>query len=185
MNKSFAFVILLIFGMGTLSSQEYFPDNTQVKSQNNNYTAIVNAKIYVSPSKVIENGTLLIKKGKVMQVGKSVKIPANTVKIDVAGKWIYPSFIDVFSEFGVDKPEKSKEGGRSAEYEPSRQGYYWNDHIMPEFDAASSFVYDESTAKNLREAGFGVVNTHRHDGIARGTGVLVALNEKEAMPSAF
>ncbi|MBC6997925.1 amidohydrolase family protein [Cytophaga sp. FL35] len=179
MNKSFAFVILLILGLSRLSSQEYFPDNTQVKSQNNNYTAIVNAKIYVSPSNVIENGTLLIKKGKVVQVGKSVKIPANTVQVDVAGKWIYPSFIDVFSEFGVAKPEKSKEGGRSAEYEPSRQGYYWNDHIMPEFDAVNSFVYDESTAKNLREVGFGVVNTHRHDGIARGTGVLVALNGKE------
>ncbi|MGB5274642.1 MAG: amidohydrolase family protein, partial [Flavobacteriaceae bacterium] len=70
-------------------------------------------------------------------------------------------------------PERS---GRSAEYDPSREGFYWNDHVMPENDAISKFSYDEKKAKELRDIGFGVVNSHIQDGIVRGTGVLVALN---------
>ena len=47
---------------------------------------------------------------------------------------------------------------------------------MPENKAIAKFKYDDKEAKVLREAGFGVVNSHIQDGIARGTGVLIALN---------
>jgi hypothetical protein len=47
---------------------------------------------------------------------------------------------------------------------------------MPENKAITRFKYDDKEAKVLREAGFGVVNSHIQDGIARGTGVLIALN---------
>ena len=43
---------------------------------------------------------------------------------------------------------------------------------MPENKAIEKFTYDDKEAKVLREAGFGVVNSHIQDGIARGTGVL-------------
>ena len=39
------------------------------------------------------------------------------------------------------------------------------------------FKYDSKKAKELRAAGFGVVNTHRKEGIHRGSSVLVALND--------
>ncbi|MEP5616378.1 MAG: amidohydrolase family protein, partial [Flavobacteriaceae bacterium] len=73
--------------------------------------------------------------------------------------------------------KKANTSGRSARYKATREGFYWNDHIMPENDAISSFSYDDKNAKELRKAGFGVVNSHIKDGIARGTGVLVALND--------
>ncbi|GGG48919.1 periplasmic amidohydrolase [Croceivirga lutea] len=158
-------------------SQDYFPENAGVKSKNNNYMAFTNAKIYVSPSQVINKGTLLIKDGKVVAVGSSVTLPANTVTEDVTGMTIYPSFIDAFTDFGIAKPKRAEGGGRSAQYEASREGFYWNDHIMPENNAVEKFTYDTKSAKKYREAGFGVVNAHIQDGIARGTGVLVALND--------
>jgi len=37
-------------------------------------------------------------------VGKNVQIPLQTVVTDLSGKTIYPSFIDLFSDFGVSKP---------------------------------------------------------------------------------
>ncbi|MCW9037077.1 amidohydrolase family protein, partial [Altibacter sp.] len=67
----------------------------------------------------------------------------------------------------------------SPQYEASREGYYWNDHVMPESAAISKFKYDSKDADEFRKAGFGVVNTHIMDGIARGTGVLVALNDTQ------
>lgn len=70
-------------------AQEYFPKNDGVVATNTNYTAFTNAKIYVTPTQVIENGTLLIKDGKVVATGTSVSIPKNTKIIDVSGKSIY------------------------------------------------------------------------------------------------
>ncbi len=168
---------LLLFGQA-LFSQDYFPENDGIKSTNNNYTAFTNAKIYVTPTQIIEKGTLLIQNGKVVQVGSSVSLPKNTVVTDLNGKWIYPSFIDVFSNFGMEKAKRNPAGGRSPQYEATREGFYWNDHIMPENDAITKFTYDDKKADEVRKAGFGVVNSHYQDGIARGTGVLVALNGK-------
>ncbi len=173
-------LVLAAFWLCTtpLFSQDYFPENDGVKSENNNYTALTNAKIYVTPTQIIEKGTLLIKNGKVVAVGTSVSIPANTVQIDLKGKHIYPSFIDVYSTYGVEQPKRPSGGRRSPQYDPTREGFYWNDHIMPEADAITEFKYDDKSAKALREAGFGVVNSHIQDGIARGTGVLIALKSK-------
>lgn len=157
----------------SLFAQDYFPSNTGVKSKNTNYTALTNATIYVSPTEVLNNATLLIKDGKVVNVGTSVNIPKNTTTIDVSGKTIYPSFIDIYTSFGVKNPER---GGNGPRYGASRSGFYWNDHVMPEQDVMDSFNYDSKSASELHQLGFGVVNTHMPDGIVRGTGALIALN---------
>ena len=166
----------ILWCSGALFAQDYFPENDGVKSKNNNYTAFTNAKIYVTPTQVIDDGTLLIQNGKIKQVGKSITIPKNAVIVDTKGHSIYPSFIDVYSKFGVEQPKRPSRGGRASQYEAERQGFYWNDHIMPENSAISKFKYDDKKAKELRNAGFGVVNSHIQDGIIRGSGVLVALN---------
>lgn len=168
--------LTLLWCSSTLFAQDYFPENDGVKSKNNNYTAFTNAKVYVTPTQIIDGGTLLIQNGKVKQVGKSVTIPKNSVVVDAKGHSIYPSFIDVYSKFGVEQPKRPKSGGRSEQYDAERQGFYWNDHIMPENSAIAKFKYDDKKAKELRNAGFGVVNSHIQDGVVRGTGVLVALN---------
>ena len=164
------FVFMCCF---SLFAQDYFPSNSGVIANNSNYMAFTDAKIYVSPTKIIENGTLLIKNGKVVNVGKSVNIPKNTTKVNLTGKSIYPSFIDIYTTFGVKKPNR---GGNGPQYGPSRSGFYWNDHIMPEQDVMASFKYNSKSASELHKLGFGVVNTHMPDGIVRGTGALIALN---------
>ena len=170
--------MLAVFGFLNLSAQEYFPKNDGVKSTNTNYTAFTNAKIFVTPTQIIEKGTLLIKDGKVVNAGATVTIPKNALTIDLSGKSIYPSFIDLYSNFGIEKPKRQSGSRRAVQYESKRKGYYWNEHIMPETNAIDKFKFDDKTAKGLRKAGFGVVNTHLQDGIIRGTGVLVALNSQ-------
>jgi imidazolonepropionase-like amidohydrolase len=167
-----------VFGAFTVFAQDYFPKNDGVKSKNTNFTAFTNAKIFVTPSKSIQNGTLLIQDGKVINVGTTLIIPKNTVIIDLKGKSIYPSFIDLYSDFGVSKPKRKTSSGRSPQYSASREGFYWNDHIRPEQNAIDQFKYDDKAAKTLLAAGFGVVNTHLQDGIVRGTGALIALDSK-------
>ena len=170
--------LLLFFLLNTffISAQEYVPKNDGIKSENNNYTAFTNAKIFVTPTQIIEKGTLIIKDGKVINAGKNINIPKNTFTVNLEGKSIYPSFIDVYSSFGVDAPKSASSNSQKPQYDSNRKGYYWNEHIMPETNAITKFKYDTKKAKELVNAGFGVVNTHVPDGIVRGTGALVALN---------
>jgi len=159
-------------------TQDYFPKNDGVKSKATNFTAIKNAKLYITPTNVIENGILLIKDGLVVNSGKNIQIPENSEIIDAQGHSVYPSFIDLYSTFGVDKPKRKSGGGSGPQYGPSREGYYWNDHVRPEQNAMGAFEFDEKTAKTLLQQGIGVVNTHIEDGIVRGNGALIALDLK-------
>jgi imidazolonepropionase-like amidohydrolase len=168
-----------VFGVFSLSAQNYFPKNDGVKSKNTNFTALINAKIFITPSESIDTGTLLIKDGYVIEVGSSIELPKNTLVIDLNGKYIYPSFIDVFSNFGLTKPKPLNSSSFSPEFAANREGFYWNDHIRPEQNAIDQFKYDAEAAKTLLKAGFGVVNTHIQDGIVRGTGALIALDSKQ------
>ena len=52
-----------VFGVFILNAQEYFPKNDGVNSKNTNFTAFTNAKIFITPSKSINEGTLLIQDG--------------------------------------------------------------------------------------------------------------------------
>ena len=156
--------------------QDYFPNNSGVATKNTNYTLFKNATIYASPTNVIKKGSLLIKEGKVVSVGKNVKEPKNATVVDLSGKFIYPSFIDMYTSFGVKKPERVR--GNGPQYDASRSGFYWNDHIRPEQEAMYLFKYDNKTAKGMQNLGFGAVNTSIQDGIVRGTGALIALNDQ-------
>lgn len=170
-------ILLLVFLCSiTVNSQEYFPVNDGVKTSKNTTVAFTNATIYVTASKIIKNGTLLFKDGKIIDVGKNVNIPNTAKTINLMGKYIYPSFIDAYSTFGIEKPKKVKPAGSNIQYDSNRAGYYWNDHIRPETNALQSFKFDKKSASELLKLGFGVVNTHVEDGIVRGNGLLVSLN---------
>ena len=169
-------LLLFFFALHVSHAQEYFPTDSGVKTTKNTAFAFTNATIYVTPTEVLKNATLLIKDGKVDAVGKSVKIPEGTITTDLEGKTIYPSFIDAYSGFGINKPKRAASRTRGTQYDASREGYYWNDHIRPDTNPISDFKFDSKKAKELINAGFGVVNTHMQDGIIRGNGLLIALN---------
>ncbi len=175
MKKNLLLLFLSVF-LPKIQAQDYFPNNESVQNKSNNYTAFTHAKIYISATQVIEKGTLLIQNGKVIAAGNALAIPKNCTTINLDGKSIYPSFIDIYTSFGVDKPKNSGDFDRSPLYDTKRVGYYWNENIRSEVNAYETFKYDTTKAEELLKAGFGVVLTHIPDGIARGTGTLIALN---------
>jgi len=168
---------LILFGQLSLS-QEYFPTNKGVKTKKSVYNAFVNATIYVSPNYKLEKATLIEKEGIIINYGKNINFPPNSVIHDLKGKYIYPSFIELQSNFGIKKINKTKSNNRSTQYGPSRSGYYWNDHILSDYDAIKDYSYNNNNADKIRKLGFGVVNSHRFNGIHRGTGLAIALINK-------
>lgn len=63
---------------------------------------IKNATIHTGNGKVIENGTIKIKDGKIEEVGANLPIPADDVSVyDVKGKHVYPGLILPTSTLGL------------------------------------------------------------------------------------
>ena len=174
--------LLLLFLVASFCgfSQDYFPTNSGVKTTASHYQAIINATLHPSPNKVIERGTLLFKAGRIVAMGKEISLPKNTQIYDFSGKHLYASFIELQSNFGLpSKSNNNRRRGRSTQYESSREGYYWNDHMISDYNSIEDYSYKKADAASYRKAGFGVVNAHRAEGIHRGTSVLIALNDQE------
>ncbi len=176
--------VLIAFGYtAPLVAQPTFPENGVASPRHGHY-AFTNATIVKDASTTISNATLIIKDGKIVSVGVSLKVPAGAVEVDCKGKFIYPSFIDIYADYGIATPQRTGGGfnfGQPAQLESATKGAYgWNQAIKSDVDAYRVFAVDDKKAKPFRDAGFGTVLTHVKDGIARGTGVVATLaNEKE------
>ena len=171
------FLFLSIFLTSGLNAQDYFIVNDGVKIKEYEYNVFTNANIYTSNG-IVKNAILIEKDGKIQNFGSDIEIPKNSIIHDLKGKYIYPSFIEIHSSFGVKNPQRTS-SGRSSQYEPNRKGYYWNDHILSDYNSINDYSYDQKEAKELRDIGFGVINTHRSDGIHRGTGFIIALIDEQ------
>jgi len=176
---------LLLLLANVSISQPTFPENG-VADPRHGHFAFTNATIVKDAGTTITNATMVVKDGKIVAVGSGLKIPAGAVEVDCKGKYIYPSFIDVYADYGIPQPQRTGGGGQ---FNPSQQpqletatkgAYGWNQAIKSDAEAYRMFAVDDAKAKPLREAGFGTVLTHIKDGIARGTGAVVSLaSEKE------
>ena len=174
-------VFLWIFLVGlfvTTKAQESFPING-IRDVRTSLYAFTNATIVQNEKTKIENATLLINQGKIVAVGVGIVIPKEAIVINCAGKFIYPSFIDPFTEYGVGTPKRAAGGfnyGAPGQFLSNKPGAYnWNQAVKPELNAADVFAIDEASASSFRANGFGTVFTHIKDGIARGTGAVVSL----------
>jgi imidazolonepropionase-like amidohydrolase len=172
-------VLIAVLAINCGFSQNYFPKNDGVKQTFKNPIVVKNATIYTSSSVKVENATMLLDGDKILEIGTQISIPKEATIIDATGKTIYPSFIDLYTEFGIQKPQRKSGNSRSPQYDTERNGYYWNDHIRADFNAYENLNYDEKAAKELRETGFGTVLSFNNDGIVAGTGLLWTLNDKD------
>ena len=171
-------LITCFFIADNVHGQTTFPVNGIANPKDGAY-AFTNATIIKDASTQITNATLLIRNKKIIAVGNNVSIPADAVLIDCKGKFIYPSFIDLYSDYGIKEPQRNTSGFNrfaGAQLNSNTAGAVgWNQAIKPELNASILFDTDDKEAKTWREAGFGTVLSHQKDGIARGTGTLVTL----------
>jgi imidazolonepropionase-like amidohydrolase len=174
---------LCVLFLQQIAAQQTFPVNGVAEPKTGSY-AFTNATIVKDGQTTLTNATLVVRDGKIIAVGNGIAIPNDAVVLDCNGKYIYPSFIDIYSDYGITAPQRTQGGfnfGGPGQINSNQKGAFgWNQAIRSDVVAAEIFAADDAKAKPLREAGFGTVLTHQKDGIARGTGVLATLaNEKE------
>ena len=167
-------------------AQSTFPENGVADPRHGHY-AFTHATIVKDATTTLNNATLIIKDGKIVSVGTNLQLPAGAVEVNCNGKYIYPSFIDIYADYGIPQQtaQTTGRGGFNSAQQPqlataTKGAYGWNQAIKSDADAYRIFTIDDAKAKALRESGFGTVLSHVRDGIARGTGTLVSLaGEKE------
>jgi len=172
MKKIILYILLQVLLLPSFAQTNYY--NNDVKTPHLNKFAFVHATVFIDAKIQITDATLLVEDGKIKQCGKGIVVPKDYHTIDVTGKYIYPSFIDIYSSYGM--PVKKVKDPTNNQFNSNKPGpYNQNEAIRPETNASELFDADEKTASQLRNLGFGCVVTHNMDGIIRGTGSLVTL----------
>jgi imidazolonepropionase-like amidohydrolase len=171
-----------LFAFHLSYSQETYPVNGSWDVRPGLY-AFTNATIVTSADQTIKNGTLLIKDRLIEAVGTAVSIPKGYIVIDLKGKYIYPGLIDAYTTYGIPEASRQafipKRNPNEPSYVSAKRGPYgWNEAIRPEISAREVFHSDAAKAEELKKNGFGAVQSLIHDGIARGTSVVVSLGDE-------
>ncbi len=178
MFRRFSFLLLLLPAFSGLLAQETFPVNGIEDNRPGTY-AFINATIVKDARTSLQKATLVASEGRIVSIGTDIAIPKEAIVIDCEGKYIYPSFIDVYSNYGIPTPQRAAGEFNffaPAQLNSNKKGAFgWNEALKTDVEAHRLFAKDEKKAKELRGMGFGVVLTHQQDGIARGTGAVVTL----------
>ena len=128
-----------------LQAQETFPVNG-IADKRNACFAFTNATIVKDGQNTITNGTLIIREGKIVSVGAGVAIPKDAVVIDCKDKYIYPSFIDIYTDYGIPQPQRQGGPGSAADFFRTQQitsnqkgAFGWNQALKADVHAIRLF----------------------------------------------
>ena len=121
------------------------PAHAQSQSQPSVY-AITHAKIFTLAGSPIEDGTLVIRDGKIAAVGSSVEVPAGAQVIDAKGLQVYPGLFDAVTQMGL-----SEIGAVSATVDTTETGSYNPDVVAATAISPSSEHIPVTRASGITE----------------------------------
>ena len=130
--------------------------------------AIVGGTVVTEPGRRIERGTVLVRDGLVERVGADLAAPAGYRTIDATGLTVYPGLIE--PSFLVDSADAQVKAAAG-------RGAHWNRRIVPQITAGDLAPLDAAACESLRSLGFTIAHVIPEDGIFRGTGSVVLLDE--------
>jgi imidazolonepropionase-like amidohydrolase len=116
------------------------------QSQTSNTYAITHAKIFTLAGSPIEDGTLIIRDGKIAAVGAGVEVPAGAQVIDAKGLQVYPGLFDPITQMGLREI-----GAVSATVDSSETGSYNPDVVAATAVSPSSEHIPVTRAAGITE----------------------------------
>jgi len=167
--------LLLIFIFcfcSELWSQSPFAEHFLKYDDNHTY-ALRGVKIVQGSGEIIDNATLVWRYGKIIACSREANPPKGSVIFDGKGLWVYPGFIDLWSDYGLPE-EPKKEKSSVVPYDSDRLGPVGNyESNRANYEAAQFFHPQPLAAENYRKAGITTLLTHKTIGNIRGTAALV------------
>ena len=170
---------LFLFVSVIIQAQITYPVNGVMDPRTGTF-AFIHATIVIHADSVVEDGSLLIREGKIVAVGNGISIPKEAVVTNLNGKFIYPAFIDLDAEYGLPSKQNPTAGIGPQMENKFSSALNWNQAVTPEYNSFENFSTDTTKNKSYRNVGIGILLTSRHDGIFRGTGALVFTGDERA-----
>ncbi len=147
--------------------------------------AVRGATVAVEPGRVLENATVVLRRGLIEAVGVDIAVPPDARIVDGKGLHVYAGFIDARARFGLPETKQSSDQVRSREGAPpdftrgplfgmqdaNRRG------LRPDLNACEFVAPSESDTKKWHAAGFAFVVTAADEEFLSGTSALLSLNE--------
>jgi imidazolonepropionase-like amidohydrolase len=189
-SGSVAFLVWLIWTASSFAQVTTAP-RQGIRENDPRLHALTNARIVAAPGRTIEKGTILIRDGVIVEAGPDVKIPADARVWDLAGKTIYPGFIDAYSRLGLPetlqpeplRPDVDYDDPNAKPKEIPRESakgmHSWNAKVTPERKAADYLNLDRKSTRKLRDLGFTSALVVPGRGIFRGSSALINLQEAD------
>jgi imidazolonepropionase-like amidohydrolase len=116
------------------------------QSQSSGVYAITHAKIFTLAGSPLEDGTVIIRDGKIAAVGTSVEVPARAQVIDAKGLQVYPGLFDAVTQMGL-----SEIGAVSATVDTAETGSYNPDVVAATAVSPSSEHIPVTRASGITE----------------------------------
>src|SRR5688500_14415833 len=88
-------------GLGAVSAPNADPFPSTYRAFPSRTTLIRNATVMTAAGPTIQNGSVLLRDGRIEQVGVNIQAPTDAVVVDGTGKYVTPGLIDTHSHLGV------------------------------------------------------------------------------------
>jgi imidazolonepropionase-like amidohydrolase len=123
--------------------------------------ALRGARIVAGPDELIDSGVVIVRDRFIEAVGKEIPIPPDAVVLDMAGKTIYPGFLDAYSEQAVT-------------WSNDQGAPYWNAEIRPQLSVARLYRPETATDEARRRQGITARLVAPADGVLKGRSAVVS-----------
>ena len=130
------------------------------------------------PGQKIEGGTVVIKDGLILSVGKNVTIPANAKVVKSDSMYVYAGFIDGLSHIGIPKPDPKKNPVKPPKV--PGQATYKQAGIQPHVTVKEVLNPKDKSISDMRKLGYTVAHVVPRGQMLPGSGALISLNGTNA-----
>ena len=177
---------LFAVSQSRLRGDDLLPETTHPTGFRPRVVAIQGAKLVTAPGQIIDSGTLVIRDGMIVAVGKDVVIPVGAEIIPGKGLVVYPGFIDAMCEAKLKPSVPGPNAGRAVNYDENLLAATRPDNrrgMTPELPVGDHALRDAEFQAARRKAGITDVHLVNFAPVVGGQTALVSLSGLPARES--
>lgn len=163
MKKTYNFLLILLLGIATQLSAQSVPAPGPKQTLP---IIFQEATIHTGTGEVLENASLLVVDGKIVEVGKVTQAFKNAEVINLKGKHIYPGFIAPATTIGLDEIEAVR----------ATRDFRETGEINPNVRAIIGYNTDSRVTPTIRSNGILLAQISPRGGLFGGTSSVVQLD---------
>jgi imidazolonepropionase-like amidohydrolase len=185
MKKLYTCLSIWLLSVPILLSQPVHPDLPQITG----CVALVNAKVVTAPGKSPVVANVITRDGLITHVGPNAAIPNDAYRIAADSLYVYPAFIDAFSNTGIkEQKEEQAQGGppgpgnRSQRPPVDEDGHpsLEDAGLTPFISTRATFDPKSKAIEDWRTQGFAIAHVVPKGKMIPGKGAVVILSGKSA-----